>query len=66
MNEIPDFPVARVKNMGAVGMDVDAFDPFRVAIAADVAPLVDQKAALALSVASRAKVAPYSPQPTIR
>ena len=46
MDEIPDFLVARVKNMGAIGMDVDAFDPFRVAIASDMAPLVDQKAAL--------------------
>ena len=40
---VPDFFVRRPEDMGAVEVDVNALDLFRVAVAADVPPAVENE-----------------------
>src|SRR5262245_13021277 len=43
IDELPNLLVARVEDMRAIAMNVDAFDLLGKAVAADVIALVDQK-----------------------
>lgn len=45
---VPDCPVRRPEDMGAVEVDIDAFDLFRIAVAADVPSAVENEHALTL------------------